>query len=100
MRASVKITVQAWRDLDEIVDYIAKENPDAAERFGNQLLETAHSLEKAPMMGAFVKGQANVRMIVCHPYLIFYRLNLTESRLEILRFWHGARSRTSLHLDK
>lgn len=96
MRTPVEVSSLAWRDLEEIVSTIARDNPDAAERFGKRLLEAAHSLEQAPLMGVRVKGRPNVRMIVYSPYLIFYRLNATENRLDILRFWHGARDQKGL----
>jgi plasmid stabilization system protein ParE len=35
----LRITAQAARDLQEIVAYIARDNPAAAERFGLALVE-------------------------------------------------------------
>ena len=99
MRASVKITIQAWRDLDAIARYIARDNPKAAERFTDQLLDAAYSLDDIPLMGKHVRGRAKVRTIVHRPYLIFYRYKAKENRVEILHFWHGARSRKRLRLD-
>jgi plasmid stabilization system protein ParE len=44
MGAKVVITSQAWHDLSEIIDYIAKENPVAADQFSECLLDLALSL--------------------------------------------------------
>ena len=37
----LRLTSQAARDLREIVEYIARDNPAAAERFGLTLVEKA-----------------------------------------------------------
>jgi toxin ParE1/3/4 len=99
MYSRVEISERAWRDLEEIVRYIARNNPTAAERYGKQLLRAAQSLEQAPLMGVPVKGRDRVRMIVYSPYLIFYRVNTDSTRLDILRFWHGARDPKGLPQD-
>jgi plasmid stabilization system protein ParE len=57
----LRITSQAARDLQEIVTYIARDNPAAAERFGLALVEKA----ELPDIAAGV--------------------------IVIKRFWHGAR---------
>ena len=51
MGATVVVTSQAWQDLSEIIDYIAKDNPSAAERFSKRLLDAALSLGHAPLVG-------------------------------------------------
>jgi len=99
MQTTVEISAQARHDLGEIFEYIAQDNPEAAIRFTNQLLETAFSLENAPLMGGRAKGRFKVRIIVHCPYLIFYRLETKENRIDVLRFWHGARDRKGLKLD-
>ena len=41
----------AEADLDAIVEYIARDNPDAAHRFGRDLLAQARSLASNPYWG-------------------------------------------------
>jgi plasmid stabilization system protein ParE len=47
----LRLTSQAARDLQEIVAYIARDNPAAAERFGFALVEKAELLKKFPLLG-------------------------------------------------
>jgi plasmid stabilization system protein ParE len=35
--------------------------------------------------------QPNLREVICRSYRILYRLRRDEGRIEIVRFWHGAR---------
>ena len=55
----LRITAQAARDLQEIVAYIARDNPAAAERFGLALVEKAEPAENLSV--ARQKGQRNRR---------------------------------------
>ena len=87
----LRITSQAARDLQEIVTYIARDNPVAAERFGLALVEKAELLKTFPMLGRKVKGTEEDRVLVQEPVLIFYRPDLTAGVIVIKRFWHGAR---------
>jgi plasmid stabilization system protein ParE len=71
----VRLTSQAARDLREIVAYIARDNPAAAERFGFALVEKAELLKKFPLLGKKVKGTEKDRVLVEDPILIFYQLD-------------------------
>lgn len=85
-------------DLQEITPYIAVDNAEAAERFANRLVDLAESLRQMPRKGRPVKNWGHVRVIVLSPYLIFYRLEPKENRIEVLRFWHGARNPDTLEM--
>jgi addiction module RelE/StbE family toxin len=87
-----------WRpiaeaDLDNIVDYIAEDNPLRAEEFGQELRDKTKPLAQHPGLGR--KGRPGspewLRELVAHPnYIIFYRV-LEEARtVEILRVKHAA----------
>jgi len=99
MGATVVVTSQAWHDLSEIIDYIAKDDPSAAEQFSKRLLDSALSLGRAPLMGCRIKGFPNVRMTVHGRYLIIYKVAPRQDKLLILRFWHSARDFGSLKFD-
>ena len=98
MGATVVITSQAWEDLSEIIDYIAKDNPSGAEEFSERLLDSALALGKAPLVGCRVEGFPKVRMTVLGRYLIIYKVDPTQKKLLILRFWHSARDLRKLQL--
>ena len=83
----------ALSDLERIVAYIAPQNPVAAERMGNQLLDAALSLHTFPERGRVVPEfrRPELREIIFRSYRIIYRVNQSDQSLEIVRFWHGAR---------
>ena len=87
----LRITSQAARDLREIVAYIARDNPSAAQRFGFALVEKAELLKTFPLLGKKVKGTEKDRVLVEDPVLIFYQPDTVTGVIVIRRFWHGAR---------
>jgi plasmid stabilization system protein ParE len=93
----VSLSTKAQRDLRSIHRYIAQDNPQAAMRFCESLLLTARELKNFPDRGRRVAGDAS-RMIVHESYFIFYEVRRNERRVEILRFWHGARNPRRLRL--
>ncbi|MDO8519263.1 MAG: type II toxin-antitoxin system RelE/ParE family toxin [Deltaproteobacteria bacterium] len=92
------LTFEAVRDLDEIHDFIALDNPEAALRFVDLLEEKIQMLAGHPKAGRERKELAPlVRGFPVGNYVIFYR----ESRdcLEVIRILHGARDFESLFED-
>jgi toxin ParE1/3/4 len=89
----VIIAPSAQTDLAEIVRYIALHNSDAAARLGFELITRAESLADFPEMGRMVPEfrQPNLREIICRSYRIIHRLQRENERIQIVRFWHGAR---------
>ena len=98
MDRAVVYSSAALTDLREITIYIAADNVEAAKRFSNRLVDLAESLGRMPRKGRPVSGWPEVRVIVLSPYLIFYRFHERGDRVEVLRFWHGARDPDSLQL--
>jgi plasmid stabilization system protein ParE len=84
------------RDLKQIRDFIAVENPSAAVRVAESLLNRAEGLATFPERGGLVRGRPGLRFIVVGPYLIFYRLDDEMSLVRVTRFWHGARDRREI----
>ena len=89
----VIIAPSAQMDLADIVRYIAQHNSDAAARLGFELITRAESLTNFPELGRRVPefNLPDLREIICRSYRIIYRLQHREQRIEIVRFWHGAR---------
>jgi toxin ParE1/3/4 len=80
----------ADRDILQIVEYIAADNPEAAKRFGAKLLDLALSLSELPHRGSRVKKRLGQRKLILGDYLIYYRIAEKSRTVEILRFLHGA----------
>lgn len=94
MGYAVVLARSAEADLEAIVSYVARDNPQAALRLGRALVASLRSLESFPQLGRVVPefNQESLREIVRRPYRIIYRVNLAAERIEVIRFWHGARS--------
>jgi len=87
---------QAIADLESNVKFIAKDNPNAAVRVGNSLIDRVLVLENFPLIGSLYPKRLGVRKLVSRPYIIFYRPRQEENCVDILRYWHGARSEPEL----
>lgn len=96
MDCTVVYSEAALTDLQEITAYIAADDVEVAERFANRLVDLAESLRTMPRKGRPVKDSPEVRVIVLSPYLIFYPFEKRGNQVEVLRFWHGARDRSTL----
>ena len=98
MEYEVNITRAALRDLEEIHAFIARDNPSAAQTFGQKLLDGAESLRTFPERGGLVLQRPGVRFVVVHPYLIIYRIMEQSRTVRVLRYWHGARELMRIRL--
>jgi plasmid stabilization system protein ParE len=89
----VIIAPSAQADLTDIVRYVARRNSDAAARLGYELITRAEAVAAFPEIGRVVPEfrQPNLREVICRSYRVIYRLWPDEQRIEIVRFWHGAR---------
>lgn len=82
---------KATARLEEIVRYIAEDDPSAAERFGVGLLKRADLLSDFPELGTLYRKRRNVRRLWCKPCFIYYRLVPAKRVVEIMDYWHSAR---------
>ena len=81
---------RAQRDLAEITDFIALDNPERADQFEVELLDHAHRIARAPL--AYVERsdlQPGLRSCAHGAYVIFFTVN--EAGVRIERILHGAR---------
>ena len=77
-------------DLQELREYIARDNPEAARDAASRILEAASVLEKQPAIGRPGRVPGTREMIVSGtPYIIPYRVR--GNIVEILRVFHAAR---------
>ena len=80
----------ALSDLDELMGYIAKDNPEAATKVAEKIWETARMLSNHPAMGKPGRVPGTREMLVTGTsYIIPYRVIANE--IQILRVLHGAR---------
>ena len=93
MGYQVALSPTARRDLRDIVRYISLDSPERAVAFGQFLLTQAKKLSQFPQMGRMVPelGEPAIRELVVRSYRVIYRVDDGDCRIEIVRFWHGAR---------
>lgn len=90
MGGKIIFSPQAVADLEAVVRYIAEDNPEAAFRVGQALIDRVQILENFPLIGAPYPKRPGVRKLVSRPYVIYYRPRVAAGTVEILRYWHGA----------
>lgn len=96
MGCKIIFSPQAIVDLESVVGFIAKENPEAAVRIGDALIDRVTILEDFPLLGSKYPKRPGVRKLVSKPYVIFYRFREKENAVDILRYWHGAQREPDL----
>lgn len=80
----------ALRDFDEAQNYIAQDNPVAAQAVAQRIADAARQLLNNPQIGRAGHVAGTREWTVSRtPYVIVYRV--TGSVVEILRVWHGRR---------
>lgn len=87
--------------LDEIIDYIAQDNPSAAWRLEVRIIKKVDLLTRTPLLGSVYppgRGDA-VRETREGNYRIFYEVSESDRQVEILAIWHSARQEPHLPLD-
>lgn len=80
----------AQRDLDEIWDYIAEDNPGAADRLIDEIRRKLEILAKTPLIGPLrPELMPGLRCFPVRRYVIYYRA--IPDGIEVVRVLHGAR---------
>jgi toxin ParE1/3/4 len=84
-------TDRAIADLEQIGEYIALDDPVAAERWVEVLLAVAQRASELPFSGRVVPelGRNDVRELLKRSYRIIYRI--LEDRVEVLTVFEGHR---------
>ena len=93
-RFKVVLSPQSLRDLEEIVRYIAADNPPAADRFGQRQITEAEETGSLPFAGRVVPefDETTIRERIHRSYRIVYRvrgnsLDITSSRKCPAQVW-------------
>ncbi len=88
---TVRWTDQAYLRLAEIEDFIARDNPRAAARMGERIIERGEALADQPYRGRPLPELpgAELREIIVGNYRVVYRLR--EDHVEVLTVFEGHR---------
>ena len=86
-------TESALQDFEDAVRYIARHHASAAERLRLDILESVETLTRFPFFGPVYERDRSgrTREIPCRSYRIFYRVDESDHRIQILVIQHGSR---------
>lgn len=88
--AEIAWTLEAQRWLDDIFEYIAADNPQAAARTVRGIYERAQDLRRFPQLGSrYAASQRHVRVLLYGHYRIAYLIK-DDGNIDILGVFHGA----------
>jgi len=89
--AEIRWTEEAHRWLRDIHDYIAADNPDAAQKVVAGIYEKSQLLHRFPEIGHKYRREqdGNIRILLYGHYRIAYLLK-PPSSIDILGVFHGA----------
>ena len=80
----------ALANLEEETDYIAEDNPAAADRLVQRIMRAVNLLAKNPAMGRPGRVSGTRELVVGDtPYIVPYRVR--ANAVEVLRVFHAAR---------
>ena len=87
---SVRWTKPALRDLEEIGDFIARDDAAAAAKTVATILDHAEALARHPHLGRAGRIAGTRELVVAHtPFVVPYRV--VGDDVQILAVFHGAR---------
>ncbi|MCA9457749.1 MAG: type II toxin-antitoxin system RelE/ParE family toxin [Nitrospira sp.] len=89
--AEIRWTEEAHRWLHDIFDYIAADNPEAAQKVVSGIYEKAQVLKRFPEIGHKYRTETvgEIRILLYGHYRIAYLLR-SSTNIDILGVFHGA----------
>ena len=82
---------QADQELDDIVDYIAEQNPWAAIEFAREVEKKTLLLQEHPQMYRPSIYKRGYRYMLIGNYLFLYKAVSEDRTVKVMRVLHGAR---------
>ena len=91
-RRSLSWTSPALGDLEDLCEYVSRDNPEAARALAQRIRDKLQFLQDHAELGRVVPEleSRGFREIIVSPYRIVY--DVQPRRIVILRVWHGRRS--------
>jgi len=87
----IRWSPDAATDLEKIVDYIRRDDPDAAQRVGQTIYDRTDILRTFPYSGRLGRvGGTQELPLPPLPYIIVYRVRDHADVVEIVNVIHGA----------
>jgi len=88
----------AVEDLKGIVQYIALDDPDAAAKLADRMIQRLETASKLPFSNRIVpeKAEEPIRETILKPYRLIYQVDSNHNVIHILRIWHAACGMTGI----
>lgn len=88
----VRWLATALRNMDDEAEYVARENPAAAQALVQRISHAVGLLRESPALGrpGRIHGTRE-RVVAGTRHVIPYRVRLDSNRIEILRVFHASR---------
>ena len=96
MSGAYRLAPRAQQDIEDLVEFIAADDFEAALRVEQELYDAFDLLASRPLIGHTRIDLAipgHLRVWPFYSYLIVYRPDTTP--LEVVRIWHGAQTNPS-----
>lgn len=92
MGCQVIWTDEAIEDLRQLVAYISKDNPDAAGKLGEKLIQKSMLLADHPRFGKVFRqlGRDNIREMAVPPDRLIYEIDDVGLKIFVRILHHGA----------
>ncbi len=86
-------TEVALSDLQDTVRFIAEDDPQAARRFGNLIVERIEGITNFPLSARKVseENDEKIREIILRPYRLVLEIDSDREVVYVLRIWHSLR---------
>lgn len=88
---AIRWTRGALRNLQDLLDYIAADNPGRATSFAQELRDKIERLEEYPGLGHAGRLPGTRELVLHANYRVIYRAN--EGTVQVLRIHHSAMRR-------
>ena len=87
-------SIHSSANIADIRDYIASDNPQAAQNVLDEIRRVVHSLRDFPLLGHMGRRAGTRELVITrYPYLIIYRLD--TKKIRILAVVHQSRRHLS-----
>ena len=86
-------TDEAIADLRQLVTFISDDNPDAAVKLGETLIQKSMTLSLHPRLGRMLRDprKDSLRELIIPPYRLVYEIDDSTQTVRVRVLWHGAR---------
>lgn len=87
----LKFTSVALNDLKRLREFIAVNDPQAAQRYSQSLKESLNGLIRQPLMGRILDEERNIREFIAGDYLARY--HIMGDQVIVFKIRHGKEAR-------